>query len=241
MAVQVAEAQLRFFIGTDGKLYAFENQTSQTFIVGEPEGDSTAGPPGPPGPQGETGSPGPSGDAGPKGDPGAAGDPGPKGDTGPAGADGAIGPAGPAGAPGTSPADAPADGQSYARQNNAWVAIPANKGALYSEFQWVPDGQSSPGWGAVSGNATSPVACTVLAFNDTDRNGVDVIAALRLMGSGSRIAGQSPDNADAWIKYNVTGASTHQSGGFTYIPVAVADQGTASVGGWVNVSTVFII
>jgi hypothetical protein len=68
-SVYVADAQVRFFIGQDGNLYAFENQTSQTFIVGEPE---SAGPPaGPPGPQGAPGPAGPKGDTGPAGPSGA--------------------------------------------------------------------------------------------------------------------------------------------------------------------------
>lgn len=111
MATQVADAQVRFFIGTDGNLYAWENQTAQTFIVGEPE--SAGVPAGPPGPQG------PPGPRGPQGDPGA---------------DGATGPAGPAGAdgaPGAIPTDAPSDNLIYARQNGAWIQITATP-ASYS-------------------------------------------------------------------------------------------------------------
>jgi len=83
MAVQIADAQVRFFIGTDGNLYAWENQTSQTFIVGEPE--NVGPPPGPPGPAGPPGPQGDPGPAGAKGDPGATGADGAPGATGPAG------------------------------------------------------------------------------------------------------------------------------------------------------------
>jgi hypothetical protein len=125
---------------------------------------------------------------------------------------------------------------------NGFAAVAATSGGtLYSEFQWVPDGQSNPGYGAVSGNATTPATCTVLAVSDNDRQGVNVAAPLRLLGSGGRIAGQDPTNADAWIRYNVTGAATHQSGGYTYIPVSVADQGTAATTGWSEVNIAFSI
>lgn len=120
MATQVADAQVRFFIGTDGNLYAWENQTAQTFIVGEPESvGPPAGPPGPPGPAGPEGEPGP---VGPQGDPGPTG---PKGATGDEGLEGPEGPAGPAGTPGAIATDAPSDGTPYSRQDAGWVAASA--------------------------------------------------------------------------------------------------------------------
>ena len=108
MAVQVADAQVRFFIGTDGNLYAFENQTAQTFIVGEPESvGPPAGPPGPPGPQGE---------------------PGPKGDTGAAGPSPFIFAADQAAVKTTPPqhgtlCQSNADGTIYVTVSDAWVQI----------------------------------------------------------------------------------------------------------------------
>jgi hypothetical protein len=128
MAVQVADAQVRFFIGQDGKLYAFEYQTAQTFIVGEPETADVAPPQGPPGPQGEQG---------------------PQGDPGPAGQDGAPGPAGKDGAPGADGAistDAPSDGTPYARQDADWVAATAPPVSMKS-----PDSSSAVSLSLVNG------------------------------------------------------------------------------------------
>lgn len=113
MAVQVADAQVRFFIGNDGKLYGWENQTAQTFIIGEPETADVTPPAGPPGPQGE---------------PGPQGDPGPRGPAGADGAPGAEGPPGPAGADGIVADDAPSDGTPYARQDAGWVPTTAAVG-----------------------------------------------------------------------------------------------------------------
>ena len=118
MAVQVADAQVRFFIGQDGKLYAFEYQTAKTFIVGEPETADVAPPAGPPGPQGDQGPRGPVGPQGPQGDPGPTG---PKGTTGDEGSEGPEGPEGPPGVPGAISTDAPSDGTPYARQDAGWV------------------------------------------------------------------------------------------------------------------------
>lgn len=103
-----------------------------------PQGDAgPVGPAGPAGPQGNTGpagATGPQGDAGPQGPQGVAG---PAGATGPQGVQGDAGPVGPAGPQGaTGPqgpaggsfADAPADGDAYARKNNTWIALEANSG-----------------------------------------------------------------------------------------------------------------
>jgi hypothetical protein len=88
-----------------------------------------SGPMGPMGPQGPAGSTGPKGDAGPQGLPGdqgiqgeqgIKGDKGDKGDQGPQGIQGATGEAG---SDGGSFPDAPADGQAYARQDNAWIEV----------------------------------------------------------------------------------------------------------------------
>jgi hypothetical protein len=135
----------------------------------------------------------------------------------------------------------PNAGKSINLTNGFTSVASTGGGTIYTEFQWVPDGQSNPGYGAVSGNADTPAACTVLAVSDNDRQGVNVAGALRMLGNGGRIAGQDPANIDAWIRYNVTGASTHQSGGYTYIPVTVADQGTAPTTGWSEVNIAFSI
>lgn len=82
-----------------------------------------AGPAGPAGPPGAAGSQGNTGPAGPSGPTGPTGPVGPIGATGPAGATGPQGPAG------TSFVDAPADGNTYARRNNAWVGIDPSSGS----------------------------------------------------------------------------------------------------------------
>jgi hypothetical protein len=81
------------------------------------------GPPGPQGPQGVVGPQGPIGPVGPPGSPGAQGIPGPQGVQGPKGDQGDQGPQGIQGATGGAYPDAPADGQQYARQDNAWTAV----------------------------------------------------------------------------------------------------------------------
>lgn len=108
--------------------------------IGPAGAQGATGPTGPAGPAGQTGASGPEGPAGPVGAMGAAGAEGPQGPIGPAGETGATGATGPAG--GTGPAgpagpqgeqgpagesfaDAPADGKTYARRNNAWQEITA--------------------------------------------------------------------------------------------------------------------
>ena len=81
------------------------------------------GPPGPVGPQGPVGSQGPQGNVGPAGSPGPQGIAGPQGPQGPKGDPGIQGPQGIQGATGGNFADAPADGKTYARLNNAWVEV----------------------------------------------------------------------------------------------------------------------
>lgn len=125
---------------------------------GNPGAAGAVGPAGPAGPTGATGSTGPTGPigatgaqglTGPQGIPGAVGPAGPTGATGPAGpvgatgatgaqgltgpqgapgSTGASGPAGPAGPMGGSFPDAPANGSTYARTNNSWVAINPGSG-----------------------------------------------------------------------------------------------------------------
>lgn len=80
------------------------------------------------GPIGVTGAPGAIGPQGPVGVAGAIGPQGPIGSTGPAGASGAIGPVGPQGPAGGSFSDAPANGNTYARRNNAWVEVDPSSG-----------------------------------------------------------------------------------------------------------------
>ena len=97
-----------------------------------PQGEpGPSGPQGLQGPQGETGPVGATGAQGPQGEPGPSGPQGlqgPQGEIGPAGATGAPGPQGEPGPAGGSFADAPADGKTYARHNNAWVEIDAASG-----------------------------------------------------------------------------------------------------------------
>ena len=112
---------------------------------------------------------------------------------------------------------------------------------MSAKFQWVPDGQSNPGYGAASGNQTTPGALTVLAVNDNDRNGQFVGGFLRLLDSGSKVWAQNTANVDSWIKYNVTGPASHQSGGFTYIPVTVSSQGTVAAEGWTDIEVGFAL
>ena len=89
--------------------------------------DGNPGATGPQGPAGPAGAQGPIGPAGAAGAPGPAGEAGAPGPAGPTGAQGAPGEQGP---PGEAFADAPADGRSYARRNNAWVEIDPSGGAL---------------------------------------------------------------------------------------------------------------
>jgi Collagen triple helix repeat (20 copies) len=84
------------------------------------------GPQGPKGDPGEQGDPGPKGEPGPqgfKGDPGVQGPPGIPGPKGDPGEQGPQGPLGAQGAPGGTFPDAPADGEAYARQDNAWTPV----------------------------------------------------------------------------------------------------------------------
>ena len=109
---------------------------------GDPGPQGVPGPQGDPGPQGvpgPQGDPGPQGTPGPQGDPGPQGVPGPQGDPGPQGVQGDPGPEGPQGPAGGSFADAPADGQLYARYNNTWVALAPGGGAPSLESMILAD------------------------------------------------------------------------------------------------------
>lgn len=83
-----------------------------------PQGDQgNVGPQGPQGEKGDTGDPGgPMGPEGSQGAPGPQGEPGPQGVPGPAGPQGPIGPQGPVG-------EAPSDGATYGRRNQAWTPV----------------------------------------------------------------------------------------------------------------------
>jgi hypothetical protein len=99
--------------------------TSNVTILPEPDNVTVilSGDPGPPGPQGE---PGPVGPPGPQGIPGGIGITGPQGPAGPKGDTGVagdVGPAGPQGLPGGTFPDAPSDGNTYGRNNAAWMIV----------------------------------------------------------------------------------------------------------------------
>jgi Collagen triple helix repeat (20 copies) len=98
-----APAQLTWYIGSDGCLYAHELQTGGRFQLKDITAGEAAGP------------------AGPQGEPGPEGPPGPRGPAGQDGADGATGPAGAPGADGAITTDAPSDGTPYVRQDAAWA------------------------------------------------------------------------------------------------------------------------
>jgi hypothetical protein len=88
-----------------------------------PKGDTgDTGPAGPIGPEGPEGPQGIQGEKGDTGDPGPTGPTGPEGPEGPQGDPGPQGPEGPQGEPGEVP-EAPEDGETYGRQNAAWVPI----------------------------------------------------------------------------------------------------------------------
>jgi hypothetical protein len=99
--------------------------TSNVTILPEPDDVTVilSGDQGPPGPQGI---PGPVGPGGPQGIPGGIGITGPQGPVGPKGDPGdvgAVGPAGPQGLPGGTFPDAPSDGNTYGRNNAAWMIV----------------------------------------------------------------------------------------------------------------------
>jgi hypothetical protein len=94
------------------------------------------GPPGPQGIQGNPGGPtgpaGPQGPAGPEGVMGPIGPPGPEGPDGPTGPAGPTGPQGPIGPQGII-AEAPTDGNLYARKNALWANLGTGSGVLVSD------------------------------------------------------------------------------------------------------------
>ncbi len=106
--------------------YALDGNPGPAGPMGPQGPQGATGPQGTQGPAGATGAQGPQGAAGPQGLQGATGAQGPQGPAGAAGAQGPQGPAGPIGPQGPAGgtfADAPADGKTYARRNNAWIEI----------------------------------------------------------------------------------------------------------------------
>jgi hypothetical protein len=100
--------------------------TSNVTIEPEPDDVTVIASPGDPGPPGPQGPPGPVGPAGPSGIQGGIGLPGPQGPAGAQGAQGDVGPEGPAGPqglPGGTFPDAPSDGNTYGRNNAAWMIV----------------------------------------------------------------------------------------------------------------------
>jgi hypothetical protein len=95
---------------------------TKAYVDAHPGSPGPQGPEGPQGPQGTPGTPGTPGAPGATGPAGATGAQGPKGDTGAAGATGPTGPQGPG------IAEAPTDGQQYARQNAAWSVVTGGGG-----------------------------------------------------------------------------------------------------------------
>ena len=182
-----------------------------------PQGDpGPAGVAGPQGPQGIQGDPGPAGAIGPQGPQGVQGDPGPAGAIGPqgpqgvqgapgaAGATGAAGPQGPigetgpagpqgpqgdAGPAGGSFADAPADGKTYARKDNAWIEINATSGLPTLSAAILAD---NPALYYPLNEAPSATS-----FDDLGSAGIDVTlsgSALTLKPGWSRLYPMSDDN-----------------------------------------------
>ena len=182
-----------------------------------PQGDpGPAGVAGPQGPQGIQGDPGPAGAIGPQGPQGVQGDPGPAGAIGPqgpqgvqgapgaAGATGAAGPQGPigetgpagpqgpqgdAGPAGGSFADAPADGKTYARKDNAWIEINATSGLPTLSAAILAD---NPALYYPLNEAPSATS-----FDDLGSAGIDVTlsgSALTLKPGWSRLYPLSDDN-----------------------------------------------
>jgi hypothetical protein len=112
------------------------------------------GPVGPPGIQGDPGGPqgptGPQGPAGPEGAMGPIGPVGPEGPDGPTGPQGPLGPPGPTGPQGII-AEAPSDGNLYARKNAAWANLGTGSGVLVSDTPPVGALDNSLWWKSDTG------------------------------------------------------------------------------------------
>jgi len=124
--------------------------------VGEQGPPGPQGIPGPVGPPGPQGAPGGLGLTGPPGSPGADSTvPGPEGPEGPAGPDGPKGDPGPAGPPGGL-GEAPSDGNTYGRNNAAWVvAVPAGVSPMStSGGQTITGGFNVAPYSQLPGNFT---------------------------------------------------------------------------------------
>jgi hypothetical protein len=120
-------------------------------------------------------------------------------------------------------------------------APPSGGGSVTGSWQWVPDGQLNPGWGAVSGDDADPIKITILAVNAHSGDGQTLTGPLRLLTEGSRVAAQAED-LDSWAKWTVTGATTYDADGdFTCIPVSLIANGTISAAGWSSVTFVFVL
>ena len=150
------------------------------------------------GPQGVQGDPGPAGAIGPQGPQGVQGAPGAAGATGAAGPQGQIGETGPAGPQGPqgdagpaggSFADAPADGKTYARKDNAWIEINATSGLPTLSAAILAD---NPALYYPLNEAPSATS-----FDDLGSAGIDVTlsgSALTLKPGWSRLYPMSDDN-----------------------------------------------
>ena len=164
-------------------------------VQGDP---GPAGAIGPQGPQGVQGDPGPAGAIGPQGPQGVQGAPGAAGATGAAGPQGQIGETGPAGPQGPqgdagpaggSFADAPADGKTYARKDNAWIEINATSGLPTLSAAILAD---NPALYYPLNEAPSATS-----FDDLGSAGIDVTlsgSALTLKPGWSRLYPMSDDN-----------------------------------------------
>jgi hypothetical protein len=110
--------------------------------------------------------------------------------------------------------------------------------SVHGTWQYIPS-SATPGWGGfASGVGILPLDATTVYFNTNTRDGGNIAGIEALITAGWVIYCRAQDNANAWIKYAVTGPAS-LSVDVISVPVSRAAVGTEPGVGWVNVNVVF--
>jgi hypothetical protein len=121
--------------------------------------------------------------------------------------------------------DAPADAQTYARRDNAWVEIGTGSGLLSGVWRFSTSTTPPPASGRFQFDAGSFGATTEIDIHDFTRPGVDASNFLSILDSGDRIYIQDETVSGDFVVFDVTGPSVDNTTYWT-IPVTSVFEGT---------------
>jgi hypothetical protein len=121
-------------------------------------------------------------------------------------------------------ADAPADSQTYARRDNAWVEIGTGSGLLSGVWRFSTSTTPPPASGRFQFDTGAFGTVTEIDIHDFTRPGVDASNFLSILDSGDRIYIQDETVSGDFVVFDVTGPSVDNTTYWT-IPVTSVFEG----------------